>query len=78
MPASDWIVTTSPERSIAQIAKELASAGFQVGAVLAEIGVITGRGTAATVARLRGRPGIADIAPAGAVDAGPPGADPAW
>ncbi len=78
MPESDWIITTSPERSIAQIRKELASAGFEVSEVLAEIGVITGRGSPAAVARLRGRPGIADIAPAGGVDIGPPGSDPGW
>jgi len=76
MPETRWIVTTSAERTIAQVTAEIGKAGLRVGEVMAEIGVITVHGSASAARKLKGRPGIADIAPDGPVDIGPPGTDP--
>ena len=47
MPKSSkgWIVTTSGERSVKDVAKDLKAKGFSVDQVLDEIGAITGRST---------------------------------
>lgn len=73
-----WIVTLSGERPPAEVRRDLAEAGFAVGAVLDAVGVITGEADAKTVTKARRIRGVADIAPDTAVGIGPPGSDPTW
>ena len=73
-----WIVTTSGERPLAEVAAALTKVGFDVGAVLAEIGVITGRCAKGKVAALRALPGVAEVAPDAPVNIGPPGSPQNW
>ena len=40
----DWVVTTSGDRPLEDVAKELKQSGFKVGQVLHETGLITGEG----------------------------------
>ncbi len=69
-----WIVTTSDDRPIAEIAKDLSRAGFNVGHVLGEVGSITGSADPAIVGKLRAIPGVADVSPETGIDIGPPDA----
>ena len=73
-----WIVTTSDERPIADIAKDLTDAGFSVGHVLKEVGSITGAAAEETIARLRKIKGVVDVSPDRPIDIGPPGSDQTW
>jgi hypothetical protein len=77
-PAKQWIVTTSGDQPLEQVAKELARAGFVVRDVLEEIGTITGSAAPDVVARLRKTRGVADVAPDTEVDVGPPDEDVTW
>lgn len=67
-----WIVTTSGNRSLKDIKKELTDAGFGVDQVLEDIGVITG--TADNAERVRKIEGVSDVSPDQEVDIGPPDA----
>jgi hypothetical protein len=67
-----WIVTTSGNRSLSEIKKELTKAGFGVESVLEDIGVITG--TTNDAERLRSISGVSDVSPDQEVDIGPPDA----
>jgi hypothetical protein len=67
-----WIVTTSGDRSLNDIKKELTEVGFGVDQVLEDIGVITG--TASDAKRLRSISGVSDVSPDQEVDIGPPDA----
>ena len=71
----EWIVTTSSTRPLAEVARELAQAGFKVEQVLDETGIVTGRGSAAVASKLRKVPGVVDVSPSGPIDIGPPDAD---
>lgn len=73
-----WIVTLSGERPVAEVRRDLAEAGFDVGAVLDAIGVITGEADAKVVAKARKIKGVADIAADTQVGIGPPGSDTTW
>jgi len=73
--AQPWIVTTSPDRPIVDIVREVAQAGLTVEQVLGEIGSIIGRGDAAAAERARRIPGVVDVSRSGPVDIGPPDAD---
>lgn len=73
-----WIVTTSGDQPAAEIARKLQEAGFSVGQVLDEIGVITGAASDDVVEKLRAVPGIADVSPEGEADIGPPNAPVTW
>ena len=79
MPANKgWIVTTSSDRAIKDIASDLRKAGFSVGHVLEEIGSITGAAAADTITRLRSIPGVVDVSPDRPVDIGPPDSGDTW
>jgi hypothetical protein len=67
-----WIVTTSGDRSLNDIKKDLTEVGFGVDQVLEDIGVITG--TARDAKRLRSISGVSDVSPDQEVDIGPPDA----
>ncbi|MDT4895602.1 MAG: hypothetical protein QOH25_679 [Acidobacteriota bacterium] len=67
------IITTSGDRPLSAIKKDLAKRGFAVGQVLKEIGIITGTSSAA-IEKLRAIPGVDDVSPDESVDIGPPDA----
>ncbi len=73
-----WIVTTSGDRPIDDIAKDLKAAGFNVGQVLDTIGSITGAAGEETIRKVRSIAGVADVAPDIPVDVGPPDSDENW
>lgn len=73
-----WIVTTSGDRSLSEIKKEVSSAGFAVDQVLDEIGCITGSGNNDIVKKLEKIPGITDVSPETPIDIGPPNAPVTW
>lgn len=73
-----WIVTTSDDRPIADIANDLKAAGFSVGHVLEEVGSITGAAAEDTLAKLRSIKGVVDVSPDTPIDIGPPGSDDTW
>jgi hypothetical protein len=73
-----WVVTTTADRPLADIAKDLTDAGFHVGETLAEIGIITGSSDETAVGKARGVQGVTDIAPETAIDIGPPDSDETW
>ena len=73
-----WIITTSGDRPIVDIAKDLADAGLIGGQILAEIGSITGSAGDKVVAKLRKVPGVIDVSPDTPVDVGPPDSPDTW
>jgi len=73
-----WIITTSAERSIHDISKDLKTAGFNVGRVLEEIGSITGAAGEDTLTRLKAIPGVVDVSPDLPIDIGPPDSPETW
>ena len=70
--------TASAARTVADIAADLARAGFEVDQVLDAIGVVTGHCAPAALATLRRVKGVADIAPDANVGVGPPGSPDTW
>jgi hypothetical protein len=73
-----WIVTTSGERPVADVAKDLRAKGFSVDQVLDEIGAITGAADDSVVPKLRAVKGVADVSPDTAIDIGPPDSPTTW
>jgi hypothetical protein len=73
-----WIVTTSSERPIKDIAKDLTEAGFTVANVNDEIQSITGAARGASVEKLRKVSGVVDVSPDEPIDIGPPGSPDTW
>ena len=69
-----WIITTSDERPITDIARDLTRAGFKPAHILTEIGSITGSAAPDIVARLRTIPGVIDVSPDAVIDIGLPDA----
>lgn len=76
--AKKWIITTSSDRSIHEIAKDLANAGLTGSQVLETVGSITGSAAAKTVAKLRKVRGVVDVSPDVPVDVGPPDSSETW
>jgi hypothetical protein len=74
----DWIVTTSSDRPLNEIAKDLRAAGFSVGKVLKEIGSITGAAGEETAKKIRSIAGVVDVSPDFPVDIGPPDSPHTW
>lgn len=66
-----WIVTTSSERPIRDIASDLTEAGFSVGRVLDKLGSITGTATDDAITKLRSIRGVVSVSPDRAVSIGP-------
>jgi len=77
-PTKSWVVTTSNDRPVAEIAKDLSAAGFSVDQTLEQIGVITGRTDDKAVGKLRAVRGVTDISPDIPVDIGPPHSRDTW
>ena len=75
----NWTVTISADRPIRDVAKDLKKAGFTVGQVLEDIGVITGRSDDETVKKkVRSIKGVKDVSPELQVDIGPPDKPETW
>ena len=77
-PQGGWVVTTSGDRSVADIAKDLSAAGFAVEQTLDQIGIITGKSDPKTIGKARAVRGVADISPETSVDIGPPNSRETW
>ena len=73
-----WVVTTSTHRPLADIAKDLAKAGFAVDQTLEQIGVVTGKCDDAAVRKVRAIRGVTDVSPEPQVDIGPPNSRDTW
>ena len=67
-----WVVTTSGDRSLSDVAKDLRKSGFKVESVLDEIGIITGEGGDKVALKARKVKGVADVSKNVPVDIGPP------
>ncbi len=68
----ECVVTVSPSRPLAEVAKELTRAGFLIDQKLAQIGVITGTCPAGSLKKFRGIMGVIDVSPSTGIDVGPP------
>jgi hypothetical protein len=75
---NNWIVTTSSDRPIGDITKDLKDAGFAVGQVLEEAGSITGAAADDTVTKVRSIAGVVDVSPDTPIDIGPPDSPKTW
>ena len=73
-----WIVTTSSDRPLKDIARDLTEAGFSVETVNDEIQSITGAAEDQSVAKLRRISGVVDVSPDAPVDIGPPDSPETW
>lgn len=73
-----WVVTTSADRPIGDITRELKEAGFDVGQVLEEIGTITGAAADETISKVRSIRGVVDVSPDLPIDIGPPDSPETW
>jgi hypothetical protein len=78
MSAKRWIITSSGERKIADVAKELEKAGFAVEQVFEEIGSIAGTGSEDLAKKLKSIQGISAVSPDESIDIGPPDAPETW
>ena len=74
----NWIITTSADRSIKDIAKDLEKAGFSVGHVNHEIQSISGAAGDEAVEKLRKVSGVIDVSPDQPIDIGPPDSPETW
>jgi hypothetical protein len=73
-----WIVTTSGDRPIVLVAKDLVAVGFEVDSVLDAIGMITGRCSAKSIPAVRRVKGVSAVEADMPVDIGPPDAERTW
>jgi hypothetical protein len=75
-----WVVTTSGDRPINDVASDIAAAGFAIDEVLEAINIITGSATDSVAEAVRAIPGVDDVSPDEPVDIGPPDDDsqPTW
>lgn len=73
-----WVITTSSDRPVYDIARDLADAGLKDIQVLKEIGIITGSAEDELVEKLRKVRGVKDISPDISIDIGPPGSHETW
>jgi hypothetical protein len=58
-----WVVTTSGDRPLNDVARDIEAAGFVINEVLEAIGVITGSATECVAEAVRAIPGVADVSP---------------
>jgi hypothetical protein len=74
----EWIVTTSGDRPLKAVAKDLKKKGFKIDQVLDEVGSITGTGEDDVAEKVREVPGVTDVSSNVPIDIGPPDADETW
>jgi hypothetical protein len=75
---SSWVVTTSSDRPVADIAKELSAAGFKIDQTLDQIGIITGKADETAARKARSIRGVSDVSPETKADVGPPNSRETW
>jgi hypothetical protein len=75
---SRWVITTSGDRDLTEIAEELATRGFTTDQALGEIGVLVGSAPSDVLDDLRSVPGVADISQDKQIDIGPPDSPVTW
>jgi hypothetical protein len=73
-----WIVTTSGNRAIADIAKDLKAAGVAVEQTLHQIGVLTVKADKEAIGKARAVRGVSDVSPDHPVNIGPPNSRDTW
>jgi hypothetical protein len=73
-----WIITTSSDRPIADIGRDLASAGVSRRRVLKDVGSIIVSAKATSIPKLRAIRGVVDVAPDTAINIGPPDSSMTW
>ena len=73
-----WVVTTSRDRPLADIAKDLSRAGFAIDQTLEQIGVFTGKSDDKAVGKARAIRGVADVSPDQPINIGPPNSRDTW
>jgi hypothetical protein len=73
-----WIITTSADRPIKDIAKDLEDAGFEVGNVNDVIQSISGVAGDETLEKVRKVSGVVDVSPDQPIDIGPPDSPTTW
>lgn len=78
MAGKQWVVTTSGERPLADVAKDLRKKGFKVDEVLGEIGAITGEAADEVAEKVRSVEGVADVSVNVPIDIGPPDSTDTW
>ena len=78
MAKTECIVTTSSERPIHDVAKDLGKAGLKVTQVLDEVGSIIGTCEPKHVEKLRSIRGVSDVSASGEIDIGPPDSPTTW
>ncbi|HXH39977.1 MAG TPA: hypothetical protein VNN08_15205 [Thermoanaerobaculia bacterium] len=69
----DWVVTTSGDRPLDDVAMDLKQSGFKVAQLHHEIGLITVEGDAAAAEKARKVKGVTDVSANVGADVGPPG-----
>ena len=69
-----WVVTTSGDRSLSDVRKDLVDSGFSVDQVLGAIGLITGVADDDVADKARALAGVADVSPELPTDIGRPDA----
>jgi hypothetical protein len=74
----DWVIMTSGDRSLDDVAKELKKSGFKVDHVMNEIGMITGSADDAAAAKARKLKGVTDVSANAGADVGPPNSSDTW
>lgn len=70
--AKNWAITTSGERSIHAVAKDLAAAGLKHAKVLEAIGVIAGVAPSTAMSKMRRVAGVTAVEEDVPIDIGPP------
>ena len=73
-----WNITTSGDRPLKDIKKDVKKAGFSVDQAHEEIGIITGAGSDAVAKKLKGIPGVTDVSPEKDIDIGPGDSSDTW
>lgn len=74
-----WVITTSGNRSLTEIKKDVTKTGFTVDQVLEAIGCITGDANDNIAEKLRKIPGVADVSPEPpSIGIGPPDSSITW
>ncbi len=76
--SKDWIVTTSGDRSLAEVAADLKKKGFRITDTFDEIGSIAGQADDESAEKARDVPGVTDISTNVPVDIGPPDSSETW
>jgi hypothetical protein len=73
-----WVVTTSGDRPLSEVTKELTETGFDVGEVYDQMGVISGAAGDEVAEKLRKIAGVSDVSEEDVIDIGPPDAPVTW